>query len=103
MSVTCLRLGQPYPQGDEREARRMSFDGNIAQFVHFEDIAQAVGLALRQTVPFATYPIVSACHTDWVDPASVSELGFVPRWHFSPAGARLVNEEVATAVDTAVG
>lgn len=97
MSVTCLRLGQPFPQGGEREARRMTFDGHRAQFAHFEDIAQAVGLALRQNVPFATYPIVSACHTPWVDPSCVSELGFVPRWHFSPEGARLVNEDVAAA------
>jgi uronate dehydrogenase len=85
LKVICLRLGSPYksfrPSDDtwpQRQERHLP--------THFEDIAQAIHLALNLDVQFGIYPIVSASDTPYIDPTLYAELGYKPAWNFTSEG-----------------
>lgn len=88
MSVTCLRLGQPYPLNTELEKERMAYPYYRRLIVHFEDIAQALGLALKETAAFAIYPIVSDNETPWVDQDANQMQGYKARYLCTSDGVR---------------
>jgi uronate dehydrogenase len=87
LSVTCLRLGHPFPLNDDREVKILADDRYRSHLVHFEDIAQAIKLALQENLPFSSYPIVSACDVPWVAPEATFRLGYQPQYRFTPQGA----------------
>ena len=87
-SVTCLRLGMPFPLGDDRESIRLGYDKVRPQLVHFDDIATSIRLALHERLPFTQYPIVSDCDVPWVKPQSTQRLGYVPRYYFTAQGVQ---------------
>jgi nucleoside-diphosphate-sugar epimerase len=89
MAVTCLRLGHPYPLQDHEKERLMSSSASRALLVHVEDISQAFEGALRETLPFACYPIVSASDAPWIAESAYHALGYSPRYLFTSEGVEL--------------
>jgi len=82
MNVICLRLGQPYPFGeDPLEKERKFVPGVRNALVGFEDIAQSIERSiLAEHIRFGVYNIVSESVWRKVDiSASARDLGYVPR------------------------
>lgn len=82
MNVICLRLGQPYPFGEDplEKERKFTPKGRGA-LVGFEDIAQAIECSLcTDRIRFGAYNIVSESPWRNVDiSAAARDLGYVPR------------------------
>lgn len=89
MSVTCLRLGQPFPLGYEQEEAWMADVTARSIFVHVEDIAAATAGALRETESFSAYSVVSASDAPWLEDVTIPALDYSPRYRFTPYGASL--------------
>lgn len=86
MSVTCLRLGQPYPVRPERELLWLKDPHARSLFVHVEDIASAIAGALHCPLPYSVHAVVSNADTRWVENPDVPELNYHPRFYFAPDG-----------------
>lgn len=86
MSVTCLRLGQPYPIDRPKDANWLTNAATRPRMVHMEDIAQAMARALRETQPFTVYPIVSKSDGMWIEDQAMEALGYVPHYVFTAEG-----------------
>jgi uronate dehydrogenase len=97
MSVTCLRLGQPFPMLDVQRRKQLTDPKQRAIHLHMEDIAQAVELALRETAPHTVYPIVSGGDEPWVEAEATAALGYVPRYLFTTHGPILRENPSTTA------
>jgi uronate dehydrogenase len=91
LPVTCLRLGQPYSAVGKQTQYWLSRPRSRGLFVQGEDIASAVALACRQSLPFAVYPIVSRSDAQWVQPSAYAELGYEPRYFFTSKGPELIS------------
>ena len=83
MSVTCLRLGQPYPLKTSHDTRWLANDWARGMMVHMVDVASAIECALHHTTPYSVHAIVSASDTPWLQRAEVPELGYSPRFRFA--------------------
>jgi uronate dehydrogenase len=82
MNVICLRLGQPYPFGeDPREKERKFRPEYRGALLGLEDIAQAIECSLKAThIKFGSYNIVSESAWRNIDiSAATRDLGYVPR------------------------
>lgn len=93
MSVTCLRVGHPYPLYDGLEENRLLNERFRATVVHLEDIATGVKCALNLSESFGTYPVVSSSDAREPDPTSSSIPGYKTRYHFTATGAELIEAE----------
>lgn len=97
MSVTCLRLGQPYPLANLGRRKRLEERAARIIHVHMQDIAQAVELALAETALHTVYPIVSGSEAEpWVDLEAAAGLGYFPRYQFTAEGPVLRQDAPAT-------
>lgn len=95
MSVTCLRLGQPYPLNRPLEDELLCQARVRELMVHMDDIALAITGALRNVEAFAVYPIVSQCEAPWVNENAARGLGYKPRYFFTSTGAVRIEEAEA--------
>lgn len=89
MTVTCLRLGQPYPIDHPGEHKWLQDPRGRGLFVAVEDIAQAVAGALTNAdaPKFAAVPIVSESDSAWINLSPAREaIGYAPRFFFSSEG-----------------
>lgn len=97
MSVTCLRLGQPFPMLNVPRRKQLSERKQRTIHVHMEDIAQAVELALQESAPHTVYPIVSGSDEPWVEAEATAALGYSPRYLFTTHGPTLRENPPTTA------
>jgi hypothetical protein len=92
MTVTCLRLGQPYPIDHPDEQEWLQDRRGRGLFVAVEDSAQAVAGALTSAnaLGFAAVPVVSDSDSAWIDVSPATQaIGYAPRWRFSAGGMTL--------------
>jgi len=83
MQCYCLRIGQPFPIGHEKEndwIRSNIKSPTTSVFALFPDISRAVEAALLEdTIPYAVVNVVSASTESEIDMESGKRIGFFPQ------------------------
>lgn len=87
LSTICLRIGQPTPIGHMFDELWRTNKRSRCWATHVEDVAQAMGCALRTPVSHGIFPLVSASDNPriaWEETRDA--MGYVPRAYFSDQG-----------------
>lgn len=86
MHVLCLRLGQPFPSFSHFDEKWLEHPRARGLAVHVHDIARAIECSLHADVQYGVYSIVSASDVPFIDPELYAEIGYEPKWKFTPEG-----------------
>ncbi len=88
MEVLILRLGQPYPLGTEHDRATLATAEGRQLAAHRDDIAAGVLAALKATVPYGIFNLVSRGDPYSFDLCRNEPLGYTPAYTFYPEGPR---------------